>query len=174
MARFTSRTLPSIVTVGRALIVGGLALAVLVGGQTPSAEASGNVDLKIALSAKSTTVGVGQKAYINALVGHDGAATSAAKVEILLSKQYTNLQMISATGFSCNTTSTTFFNSPSWKITCTKNAIAPNGQWFDGVQFSANAPSTPGTYGVIGGITPTNASETDSSDNSSVVYINVN
>jgi hypothetical protein len=173
MIPFALRALPRAVTLGPAVMVGGLALAVLVGGQTPAAEASGNVDLKIAMSAKSTTVGAGQKAYINALVGHDGPATSAAKVEILLSKQYTNLQVVNATGFSCNTSSTTFFNSPAWKVSCTKSAIAPNDQWFDAVQLSANAPSTPGSYGVLGSITPTNATETDSSDNSGIVYIQV-
>jgi len=173
MNPFAVRTLPRAAAIGRALLVGGLALAVLVGGQTPAAEASGNVDLKIGMSAKSNTVGAGQKAYINALVSHDGPATSAAKVEILLSKQYTNLQIVNATGFSCSTSSTTFFNSPAWKVSCTKSAIAPNGQWFDGVQLSANAPSAPGSYGVMGSITPTNATETDSSDNSGVVYIQV-
>jgi hypothetical protein len=174
MTPFALRPIPSIAALGRALVVGGLAVAVLVGGQARSAEASGNVDLKITMSAKDTTVGAGQKAYINALVGHTGAATSAAKVEILLSKQYTNLHIDNATGFACSTTSTTFFNSPAWKVTCTKSAIAPNGQWFDAVQLSANAPTTPGSYGVMGSITPTNATESNSSDNSGVVSVQVN
>lgn len=173
MTSITARTLPKAAALGRALIVGGLALAILVGGQTPAAEASGNVDLKIAMSVKSGTLGKGEKAYINALVGHTGAATSGGKVEILLSKKFTNVQIHSASGFSCNTTSTMFFNSPAWKVTCTKSAIAPNGQWFDGVQLSANAPTTPGNYGVMGAITPTNATETNSSDNSGITYIQV-
>jgi hypothetical protein len=173
MTRFTPRTLLSAAAFGRALIVGGLALAVLVGGQTPAAEASGNVDLKIAMSAKSTTVDTGEKTYINALVGHTGAATSGGKVEILLSKKFTNVQIHNATGFACTTTSTMFFNSPAWKVSCTKNAIAPNGQWFDAVQISANAPTTAGTYGVLGSISPTGATETNSSDNSGLVNIQV-
>jgi hypothetical protein len=90
-----------------------------------------------------------------------------------VSKQFTNVQIHNATGFSCNTTSATFFNSPVWKVTCTKSAIAPDGQWFDAVQLSANAPSTPGSYGVLGGITPTGATEINSSDNSGLVTIQV-
>ena len=173
MTRFAPRTLLPVAAFGRALIVGSLALAVLVGGPTPAAEASGNVDLKIAMSAKDTTVGMGEKTYINALVSHTGAATSGGKVEILLSKKFTNVQIHNATGFACNSTSTTFFNSPAWKISCTKSAIAPNGQWFDAVQISANAPTIAGTYGVLGGITPIGATETNSSDNSGLVNIQV-
>lgn len=174
MTQLSARPFASFRSLARGLIVGGLAVAVLLHGQPMAAEASGNVDLKLVMSAQSTTVNKGQTVNLNAFAAHSGAATSGGKVEVLLSKQFTNLHITSATGFACSTSSTTFFNSPAWKITCTKSAIAPNGQWFDAVQFSANAPLASGNYGVIGAITPIGATETNDADNHAQVNIHVN
>lgn len=167
MARIISLRSTVFSSIGRALVVAGLATAVLMSGSSQAAQAAGRPDFAARFLVFDNTAKRGQTVGVSALYSTVNDTPAAAVVSVLFDDAFGKPTIAHAGGFTCETRHSSGFMS-GWLVTCAKQDVSN-----DGIRFQVTAPQQPGSYGILSTIKPGAGSDADDSDNSAMMNITV-